>query len=519
MLLAVLLSIGSYGQLLNEQEFSLSSAVRPGSARKMVKLDDNDFIAFSKIKGGISGKADYVLERHSKILEKKWGVEISFEDVHSFHSFLIKDNRIILLIESADTKNKVAQLEAWSYDVKNGAELSKTVIHKVSVGEWKAQFGKAGAKETFENALGASVNEGAVTPVQYQFQVEYSPNKKKVLSYIFDYSQTNLIANAKIMDTQFQKLDSGIVPIDNGYLNYGIGINDNNEVFILNSNRGGKIVVVKYHLSTRENQLLDIQTASSKRDNLKMKIIRDDIVYVVNLNKRNGVLLGVTYAKFNFATNLIDKVHFHELSQSLKSSVEASQKTMKMSFEDDWTNYDITDFHINQFEKIVIVLEKRFLKMGEYPYNPDAQNDIETWQLRAGSSITGNMLIFSFNAADALMWENYIVKYQESMLNFGLTNSSHYVDFGLDDRIRILHSAIGKGGALNDIRYVEIDAATGNKHKNISLPNDNKLTYIRDYTVWFDNFDEEMDYLGSQLVLVGKKGFTGKKTYVNLFKL
>lgn len=515
----LILNLNVQAQLVNSVEYSLSTAVRPGEGSKLFKVAQDEFISLAKTKGGISGKSEYALERYSKILENKWSTTIVFDETHAYHSYLLKNDELILFITQSDEKNQIAELQAWYYDLSDGTQKLKKTIHKVSVGEWKPTFGKAGAKESFSNALISNINSGVTAPLQYQFQIEYSPSKQRILSYIFDYSQTNLVANAKIMDLEFQKLDSGIVPIDNGYMNYGVGLNDKNEVFILNSNRGGKIVVVKYHLSTRENQFLDIQTASSKRDNLTMKVIKDEIVYVANLNKRDGVLLGVTYAKFNFSTNLIDKVHFHEFSPSLKSGVINTEKSMKINFNEDWKNYDITDFQVNQFEKVVIILEKRWLNLGDATYNPEAQNDLENWKLRTGTAITGNMLIFSFNAADNLMWENYIVKRQETMLTLGLTNSSYTADFELDDRISFLYTEAGKGGALNEIRYLEIDGATGNKHKNLTFENDLKLTPIRHYVLWFHNFSEEMEFQGTQLVLVGKKGFTGKKTFLNLYKL
>ena len=64
-------------------------------------------------------------------------------------------------------------------------------------------------------------------------------------------------------------------------------------------------------------------------------------------------------------------------------------------------------------------------------------------------------------------------------------------------------------GIYNIINYVEWDELTGNKTKELKAPNEEGFSMITDYTVWWED----------RVVVVGRKGLLGKKSFLNLYKL
>jgi hypothetical protein len=62
---------------------------------------------------------------------------------------------------------------------------------------------------------------------------------------------------------------------------------------------------------------------------------------------------------------------------------------------------------------------------------------------------------------------------------------------------------------VHNINYVVLDLESGNKKKEVTLPNEEKLTLVKDYTIWYKD----------KIVIVGKKGLLGKKSALAKYNL
>jgi hypothetical protein len=485
--------------------------LEPDGRREAVKISQTEFVTITKVKGSNAGPSDFVLEKYDLSLKSFFKVPLIAQANEDYKDLYFDGKDIVLLSVIHNTDQKESKLIAFGFDPATGLKKWDKVLDNIKVSDWVAIKTKGAVKQTFENAVGSCLSTNFVTPLQYQYEVKFSPDSSKMLTCIFDYGQKNLIAKVKIFDKKFNVIDTAQVNIDNNFINYGIFPNNKGELFILNVDRQGRIVVIKYTIKTKGVQLLDMQYSSSHRESLKLHIFSDNEVYLANINTGNGKLLGVMYSKFNFATNLVEKINYHEINESLRQTIttmRSSNKSIKGS--ENWLNYEITDFIVNRYEKIIIVLEKREFSSPGFLYDASAVNDIANWQEREGRVNTEGLILFSFNANDEIMWENYYPKIQSIDIAGGLISTSYVLDNSTENELRVVYASCDNAtGIFNLINVVEWEELSGNKIKDIPLQNDEKLTFLRQYTLWW----------GDRLVLVGKKGLIGKKSSINLYKM
>jgi hypothetical protein len=513
LVLTFLLVQGAKSQVLQTfAPFSTGTPfLEPDGRREAVKISDTEFVTLTKVKGSNSGPSDFVLEKYDLTLKTSFKIPLITDVNEDYKDLYFDGNDIVLLSVIHNMDQKVSKLMAYGFDRTSGAKTWEKVLDNFKVTPWVAIKYKGSSKQTFENAIGSCLPQNFVTPLQYQYEVKFSPDSNKILTYIFDYGQKNLMAKVKVFDKKYNVIDTVQISIDNNFINYGIFPNNKGELFILNIDRMGRIVIIKYTIKTKAVQLLDMQYASSHRESLKLHVFSDDEVYLANINTGNGKLVGVMYSKFNFSTNLVEKINYHEISESLRQTITTMRATNKsMKGDENWLNYEITDFIVNRYEKIIIVLEKREFSSPGFLYDPTAVNDVENWQEREGRLNTEGLIMFSFNANDEIMWENYYAKLQSIDLVAGLISTSFVFDNSMENELRIVYASSDNAtGIFNLINVVEYDELSGNKIKDIPLQNDEKLTFLRQYTLWW----------GDRLVLVGKKGMLGKKSSINLYKI
>jgi hypothetical protein len=77
--------------------------------------------------------------------------------------------------------------------------------------------------------------------------------------------------------------------------------------------------------------------------------------------------------------------------------------------------------------------------------------------------------------------------------------------------IRLLYaSSEGMDGMLSTLNVITIDRASGQKTGPLILPNKDKLSLVKDYTLWPED---------NSVVIVGKKGLLGKTSIIAKYKL
>jgi len=498
--------------LTTSDAFSTGSAyLEPDGRNEVVKVSSSEFITITKTRGGLSGVSEFALQKYDLTLKPKFTTVLAAESNEDYKDVYYNGTDIILLSVIHNTNNQESKFMAYGFDFNTGAKKWDKELDKSKVAEWVAIKYKGVVKESFENCVGSCLSKNFVTPVQYQYYVKFSPDSSKMISYIFDYGQKNLIANIQVYDKSLAVVDTAHINIDNNFINYGIYVNNLGELFIMNVDRLGRIVLIKYNIKTKENKLLDIQYSSSNREGLTLQILNNDAVYVANVTVSGARLTGVMYSKFDFKTNLVEKINYHELSEGLKQTIHTMRSSNKsLKGEENFLNYELTHFLLNQYEKIVIVLEKREIYSPGYTYDPGGVNDPQKWAEKTAKANTEGVMLFSFNKDDELIWENFYLKSQNVDVTNALTTTSFSFYETEESQLRMIYaSSDNAAGILNVITYVEWDGVSGNKIKDIPLQNEEGLGLIRNYTIWWDD----------KLILVGRKGLLGKKSVIHLYKI
>lgn len=498
--------------LATSDAFSTGSAnLEPDGRNEVVKVSGSEFITITKTRGGISGASEFALQKYDLTLKPKFTTVLIAESSEDYKDIYYNGTDIILLSVIHNTSNQESKLMAYGFDFNTGTKKWDKELDKNKVAEWVTIKYKGVVKESFENCVGSCLSKNFVTPLQYQYHTKFSPDSSKLISYIFDYSQKNLIANLKVYDKSLSLIDTAKINIDNNFINYGIYVNNLGELFIMNVDRLGRIVVIKYNIKTKATALLDIQYSSANRECLNLQILNNDAVYVANTTVSGARLTGVMYSKFDFKTNLVEKINYHELTEGLRQTIHTMRSSSKsLKGEDNFLNYELTHFLLNQYEKIVLVLEKREVSSPGYTFDPGGVNDPQKWLEKTAKVNTEGVILFSFNANDELMWENFYLKSQNVDASNALTTTSFSFFESEEGQLRMIYSSSDNAaGIFNVINYVEWDGISGNKMKDIPLQNEEGLGLIRNYTIWWDD----------KLVLVGRKGLLGKKSVIHLYKI
>lgn len=482
--------------------------LEPDGRNEIVQVGANEFVVLSKVKGGLAGESEFLISKYDGKLKNYYSVPFKVSEREDVNKLIFNGTHLILFIVAQDYNTSESKLNAVAFDPATGNKVWDKNLMTQKVGTFQVARSKGEVEESFENAICSGLSKHFIVPFEYQYQVVFSPDSSKILTYIFDYSKNGLIANAAIFNKDLERTVDGIVPIDNNFVNYGIHVNNSGGLYILNVDRLGRIVVIQYNLESRDNKLLDIQYASTFREGLKFHIHKDNEVYVGCVSSKNNAMVGVLYAKFNFDSNLVEKINFHNLSNNLLQTADAT-RSGKFKYSENWQNYELTNFYVNSFEKIMMILEKREVSSIGYNYKSESVLSPEKWEERMGKVNTESLVILSFNASDEVMWENYYAKSQSAELTSGMTSCS-FVPLINDEAIKIIYaSADNASGVFNSYNYVEWDAQSGSKIKEIKLQNDEGLALVRNYSIWLNN----------KFIVTGKKGLLGKKYIITTYKL
>jgi hypothetical protein len=509
-LLSALLSIQVVGQThLKTKEVPLNSPFLEPEVKNFNCLNpkDQSRIYLWKNKGSmLGGESVFLLERFSSSGDRVFSKSLILPQDQEVLRMELR-NEISLFIVHQNIASKKSTLLLKRFNAETGETLEEKVILSQDVKDPIQAQGRGMIFQTFEQHIASSMPINFVTAPQYRFFIEPSPDGNLFLAYLVDFSQRNLIAQAVLFNLEGQLLKRGIVPIDNHFYNYGIFPNNKGTLFILNGDKNGRIALIKFDLETRENQFLDLQASSSFRSNLILRFYSDSEVYVAATVTFQNILKGVVYTKFDFEANIISKINYHELSEGILQTADLSNSTAKIEKED-WRNYLITDFEVNQYEKITVFLEKRFIVSPAYQYQPFASWDPKEWYEKLGRVVCGSILALSFNAEDALLWEFYYPKRQENDISAGIYPSSfrHFVtDEGFINMIMPMGSTGMKAPII--YRYLILDEGNGQRQKETALMNSMKSTMMPIYTSWTN----------SGLWVVGRKGIIGKKSYMSQY--
>jgi len=498
--------------IVTSKQFALASPFNePDDRSDVVRISENEFITLAKAKGGQSGKSNFVLQKFDHDLNSNWMVPLVAESYEDYKELFYNGKEVVLLSVHHLVAEKKTKLFAYAFDVNNGKQVWNKELESYSVGDWETHMHKGRVKESFTDLVCEHVNQDYVTPFEYKHNIVFSPDNSKFISYVYNYGESNLTASLAIYDTQGNVLKKGKVSIDNNYTNYGICINNKAQVFILNANNSGAVNFIQFDLDTRDFFILQLPNSNYMKDDFHVQFLNDNEVYVANSEVKDGKIYGVMYSKFNFQTEQVEMSKFQELDASFKSKINADRKNNKqMKGEDDWMDYDITQFYVDKQEEAFIVLEKRDLHADGYPHIGR-----ETFDKTHKVEFTGHVqaetiLMFAFDEKGDMKWKNYILKNQVYPASDGLNSISFIMDRGHASEIRLLYAnSESFDGSLHNLNYVSVNATDGT-YQTKSLPNNDKLTLVREYSFFTGD---------NSFILVGKKGLVGKSSMIVKYKL
>ena len=118
--LLLLLSLIAFSQSIElSNDFRLASPFHePDGANDVVRLKGGDFVTIAKLKGGISEKSDFAIERNDGSSFKViWSTLISVSASEDFKDLYFNGKDLILLSVIHNEVEKKTQLVAYGYDV------------------------------------------------------------------------------------------------------------------------------------------------------------------------------------------------------------------------------------------------------------------------------------------------------------------------------------------------------------------------------------------------------------------
>lgn len=502
------------------QSIELSSDFRmaspfhePDGANDVVRLKGGDFITLAKLKGGLGGKADFAIERnHGETFNVLWSKVISIPATEEFKDLYFNGKDLILLSVIHDQVAKVTKLISYGYNVQDGTQLWTKELESYPVAPFVENDRRGSVKESFIDVICEHTTPSFVTPFEYKHNIRFSPDESKFVSYVFDFSDRILVASISIYDNTGKVLTKGKMNIDNGYVNYGMYINNRGELFVVNANAGGKINVIRMNLETRAFDVIEIPGSTYKKDELVLHVVSDDIMYIGAVELDQEKLVGVTFARLNFKTLELEKNVFEKFETAVFDLVSVARKSNKsIKGEDNWMDYDLSHFFLSETGEIIMILEKRALFANGYPHLAPSTFDKKHQVEVNGHVQAEGILIVSFDKENKRNWVQYIAKNQVYPSTDGLNTISYVVDNAHHSNIRFMYATSESfDGTITTINLVHIDRSSGKIVKETTLPNESRLMIVRDYTLWEEN---------DKLVIVGRKGITGKTSAIVRYKL
>jgi hypothetical protein len=329
--------------------------------------------------------------------------------------------------------------------------------------------------------------------------------------YQYVYSLSTLQTSVRILDQKLNEVWKGVIPIDNNFISQGLYVNNDLSIYILNSDRMGRIVVVKYDRVSNNHILMDVNSGTNKRESFKLKFLNDSCLYVANLVYQGDKLNGLMYSKFNFSNRLVEKINVHHLSSGIDQTAQLLRKNNKLAnTSENWMHYYLTDFILNEYEKVIFVIEKRQIESPTLNYKMGTTVDIKNYGEKIAKVRVESIVLCSMNKEDQLLWENYYLKAQVNDVLAGLQSASYALNITDEGMIQmVLAESDNTTGVYTKYRYIEWKELDGFKKKDLLLENVEQATLLRNYTTWVHN----------KLIVVGKKGLLGKKTFINTYTL
>ncbi len=504
----VSLSFLGFGQILKSVPFELGGQIEPSFVPKLVK-DSNKLYSIARIKGKPNKDTDYSLVCRDTSLTTLWT-----QTYHNLHNseithFEINEEEVRLFTNTYDKDSSISHLIMDRWLKVDGQKVSRDTIFTNHIKPWYGKQSKGRVKQTFENALLSIQYNKYTTPLEYRVEMSESPNKKILLSYIYDYSRPKLYIKTRLYNKDLTLLKEGEIPVDNYYTSYGLNVNDEGKLILYKANENGRVVAIRYELTDSTYRYVGLYTANSTRDNLTIVQQDSSHMYMAKLNRKNEAFVGITYSKFNFEEEKIDETRYQALDQNFKNEILEQMKKSKIpNIDKHWYHYELTDFFIDADSNKIVLVEERNIVSNHFNYSPEEVEDLDWWFPKEGRVKGGNIIVMAFDKDNKLLSLHNFLKSQEIDATDGLNTISYYL-IQRERTFELVMSHTRNGGTLNELQFIHFDYVNDKVISEQYLDNPEKLVLTRPYMVNEEN----------TLYFVGRKGLLGKKTFLVKYNL
>ncbi len=377
------------------------------------------------------------IERYKNASENVWSVELFLDKNEKLFHSVLQGNQLLLFSNIADLNTSKAGLFVRKVNLSTGESGAKELIWEKAVSGFKQTKSKALRVVAIDMEIASIKNPESEVPLLYRFEIIPSPSGNYYLLIYFDYSQTRLRADLKILDSDLKLLKEKVLEIDDSNYFYELNISDDGHVYQLNVNSAEDIQLLEFPLQSDGFELLTVTAGNATRDDLKMHFMGGRRVMVICKTEINNSFYGVLYMLMDFNKNEVDRVHFEAMPTEFKAISDSLMQTGKTGL-NDWTNYALT--HVKTFndEELLVVLESFDLRRSGYVFKDlNVYSNLE-WKSHKSKITSGPAMIFSFDKNDELRWTKFIYKTHDSGTDVFPQASSIHVGSPVNEEIIFL---------------------------------------------------------------------------------
>jgi hypothetical protein len=302
---------------------------------------------------------------------------------------------LILLSEQADVRRSYKVLKAYGFQPGNGQLLWQKTLDSVSVSIWQSAAGKGTVAQSFENAIASGIRNDHVIPLAYQYQVRFSPDGKRLLAYSYDYSRKNLFARIVVFDEQWNLQRQEELPLDNGTVNYGIYLQNQGQIYVLNGTEKGDIRLIE-HAPGNQRHLMEVPGGNSPRSQLRLTFTPQE-AWVINTVDQPAGIAGLMFTRFSLADHSTSQVQYLPLPASTKA---------------DRPNV-LAGSRVNNRAEVSLVLERKNVLGSGFEYRTDAVNDPIGWQSRKTMVQLGTQVLLTYDTLGVSLNEKVITRQEK----------------------------------------------------------------------------------------------------------
>jgi hypothetical protein len=405
------------------------------------------------------------------------------------HLFFVKHN--------LDLKQTSAHLYSFGLD---GTQLISKDLVELEVGEWQNNSGKAEVAQTFFSAVDSKQNENDVTPLEYRFDLVFSPDTNLYCLYRFDNSKERLYVDAFVFGKNDELSHKINFSVDDAHVAYGLKLDNLGEVYQLKVSNSNTLAVLKINPENKISAYLTIPSSNTEKVNPQLHIHKNHQAYVAYCDTKAGLLIGVSVAFLDFDKQKVQDSHHFRFEQDFLAKQEELLKNGNHFFE----LSEIVEYN----NKLLLALEQHQIEGMDVHYEPTDTESLRYWHRQMATVKTGNLVLVVFDKELNPLSCLEIPKLQSGAITDGLNTLGHHLVV-LNQEAYFIYTK-STNGFVNDqlmVQKLNESATQWIEYRSVFLPKGH-LPVV-----------STVNLLSSKRLFVHtRKGLTGKANYINSYE-